>query len=337
MERPGQVLAELPLRERLVAVALRIGVRVLQDRAGREGVDDADGLALAGQAAARDAVGAAELLRRVPADGVVTHLALELRQWRRAVGLDGRRDRAVALRARPRIAEPCRGRPDLRPHEDGSRAEAGHAEHRSGHGGRDAGVGRRRAHERAPMAVDVELCAECALGGGDAAARADVAMRGLDGRDAQAGRSQPGADRRDGCRSRLEPGPVLGRLQVVPVRCAAGRRRGAHRRPKRGDAAPRSEVDADVHMAGRLRRPHRRMSGPGGRASLQDDRVRAGARRRHNPRRRNHRGEAARGHGPAHQHSCTHTITPTTETLTPDPRAASKTRGRDDLISSCGA
>src|SRR6185312_9452241 len=138
--------------EGLVSVAARVDVRVLADRPRREGVDDADAHALAREAGGAHAVGPAELLRRVSADGEVTVPAAELRQRRRL-------DRAVALRARAGVAEPRRRRADLDARR-GRRREPGHAQHGAGHRGRDAGVAGGPANEPAVVLVDVQLAPE---------------------------------------------------------------------------------------------------------------------------------------------------------------------------------
>src|SRR5262249_29500278 len=71
---------ELAAPEARCAVTARVRVGVRLQRRGVERVDDRDGLPLAGQAGARDAVRAAELRRRVAAGGVRKRLAVELRQ-----------------------------------------------------------------------------------------------------------------------------------------------------------------------------------------------------------------------------------------------------------------
>src|SRR6185312_4235537 len=225
-ERARERLRELTSPERLVAVAARVRVRVLADRPRREGVDDADADALAREAGGGDAVGPAELLRRVPADGEVTGLALELGQ-RRAVVLLRRRDRAVALRAGPGIAEAGRRRADLDAR-DARRREAGHAQHGPGHGGRDTRVTGGPADEPAGVLVDLQLPPERLLGGRDAAARADVPVRCLHAGDTQTRGAEPRAHRGDGSRRRLVPGAVLSRRQVVVERRAPGRGNRGH-------------------------------------------------------------------------------------------------------------
>ena len=239
-------LAELAGLELRDPALRRPGLDVIDDRRRRVGVDDRDRHVVTSQPG-RDAIGAANLLRRVTAGCEGCRVTVDVGQ-RGPVGGRARVDLVPVGGARRGVHERrrwwCGGRRG-RPDERVALVESGDRLDRPGKARRDADVALRRAQGHPAHAVVPEGHVEGSCGLGDRAFGGHVQSVRRRVVDREARTAQPRLDGLDLCLARAIPLPELGRREVLAVRGALGIGNGRSECCRPGRIRP-AEIDAET-------------------------------------------------------------------------------------------